>query len=70
MAVPVRPPLLPGPPDSRTAAWRRWLLGTWPGRALLIGLAIKLTTRLVATVAGELPGPLDGLDAAVAWLVD
>lgn len=62
MAVPVRPPLLPGPPDSRTAAWRRWLLGTWPGRALLIGLAIKLTTRLVATVAGELPGPLDGLD--------
>ena len=62
MAVPVRPLLLPGPPDSRPAAWRRWLLGTFPGRALLIGVAIKATTRLVAAVAGGLPGPLEGLD--------
>ena len=62
MAVPVRPPLLIGPVPSRALVWRRWLLGTFPGRALLIGLVIKALTWTIEAVGGVLPPVLEAID--------
>ena len=45
MSDPVRPAaLLPGEVPSRWATWRKWLLGTLPGRAIVLGVAIKSVT--------------------------
>ena len=45
MNEPVRPAaLLPGDMPSRWRVWRGWLLRTFPGRALLLGLVIKAIT--------------------------
>lgn len=45
MSDPVRPvALLPGEVPSRWQVWRGWLLRTFPGRALLLGAAIKAIT--------------------------
>ncbi len=63
MAEPVRPPvLLVGAAPSRWLAWRRWLLGSLPGRALLIGAAIKAVTWTVEALGGSLPRWLEALD--------
>ena len=62
MAVPVRPPLLIGPAPSRALVWRRWLLSTFPGRALLIGLVIKTVTWTLAAVGVVLPAALEAID--------
>jgi HAMP domain-containing protein len=62
MAAPVRPPLLPGPAPSRADVWRQWLLGTFPGRSLLIGLVIKSLTWTISAVAGGLPPVIDAID--------
>ena len=58
----VRPPaLLPGDMPSRWQAWRRWLLKTFPGRALVLGIAIKTITWPLGFVL-TLPGWLDAID--------
>lgn len=45
MSDPVRPvALLPGETPSRWHAWRTWLFRTFPGRALVLGLVIKIIT--------------------------
>ena len=62
MAVPVRPPLLIGPAPSRALVWRRWLLGTFPGRALLIGLVIKALTWTLEAAGVVLPPVLEAID--------
>ena len=62
MAVPVRPPLLIGPAPSRALVWRRWLLGTFPGRALLIGLVIKAFTWTLEAAGVVLPPVLEAID--------
>jgi hypothetical protein len=62
MAVPVRPPLLIGPAPSRALVWRRWLLSTFPGRALLIGLVIKALTWTLQAVGVVLPPALEAID--------
>jgi hypothetical protein len=62
MAAPARTPLLAGPAPSRTEVWRRWLLGTFPGRSLLIGLVVKTITWTIEAVGGTLPPLLGALD--------
>jgi sigma-B regulation protein RsbU (phosphoserine phosphatase) len=62
MSESVRPPaLLPGEMPSRWQVWRRWLLKTFPGRALVLGLAIKAITWPLG-LAVTLPGWLDAID--------
>jgi sigma-B regulation protein RsbU (phosphoserine phosphatase) len=62
MAVPVRPPLLIGPAPSRALVWQRWLLGTFPGRALLIGLVIKAFSWTLEAAGIVLPPVLEAID--------
>jgi len=62
MNNPVRPAaLLPGDPPSRWRLWRAWLLRTFPGRALVLGLAIKLVTWPLGLLV-VLPSALDAID--------
>ncbi|HEX6216238.1 MAG TPA: SpoIIE family protein phosphatase [Vicinamibacterales bacterium] len=62
MSESVRPPaLLPGDMPSRWQTWRRWLLKTLPGRALVLGIAIKAITWPLG-LAITLPGWLDAID--------
>ena len=62
MSESVRPPaLLPGETPSRWNVWRTWLLKTFPGRALVLGVVIKaITWPLGFTVM--LPAWLDAID--------
>ena len=58
----VRPPaLLPGELPSRWQIWRRWLLKTFPGRALVLGIAIKAITWPLGLLV-TLPGWLEAID--------
>ena len=62
MSESVRPPvLLPGDTLSRSQVWRRWLLKTFPGRALVLGIAIKVITWPLG-FAVTLPAWLDAID--------
>ncbi|MDP2054794.1 MAG: HAMP domain-containing protein [Acidobacteriota bacterium] len=62
MNNPVRPAaLLPGDTPSRWHVWRGWLLRTLPGRALLLGLAIKLVTWPLG-FAVPLPAAAEAVD--------
>jgi len=62
MSESVRPPaLLPGDTPSRWQARRTWLLKTFPGRALVLGAAIKAVTWPLGA-ATTLPGWLDAID--------
>ncbi|MDP2320673.1 MAG: SpoIIE family protein phosphatase [Acidobacteriota bacterium] len=64
MNNPVRPAaLLPGDTPSRWHVWRAWLLRTFPGRALLFGLAIKLVTWPLG-FAMPLPAAVEAVDIA------
>lgn len=54
-------PLLPGNILSRARVWRAWLLGTFPGRALVLGLGIKALTWPVAALTA-LPSFLESID--------
>jgi sigma-B regulation protein RsbU (phosphoserine phosphatase) len=62
MAAPARTPLLSGPAPSPARVWRQWLLGTFPGRSLLIGLVIKSFTGIIGAIAGALPPVVDAID--------
>jgi sigma-B regulation protein RsbU (phosphoserine phosphatase) len=53
--------LLPGDVPSRWQAWRTWLLRTLPGRALVLGLAIKAITWPLGLIIA-LPGALEAVD--------
>lgn len=58
----VRPPvLLPGIVPSRRQVWQRWLLKTFPGRAIVLGAAIKAITWPLGFLI-TLPGWLDAID--------
>ena len=62
MSETVRPPaLLPGEVPPRWHVWRRWLLRTFPGRALVLGAAIKAITWPLGA-AMVLPAALDAID--------
>ena len=62
MSESVRPPaLLPGDTLSRSQVWRRWLLKTFPGRALVLGAVIKAITWPLGTII-TLPGWLEAAD--------
>jgi len=62
MSESVRPPvLLPGDTLSRWQVWRRWLLKTFPGRALVLGIAIKIITWPLGLIV-TLPAWLDAID--------
>jgi sigma-B regulation protein RsbU (phosphoserine phosphatase) len=66
------PALPPGEPLSRRArrawwpsashVWRAWLLGTFPGRALVLGGAIKVVTWPLQTAGVTLPSFLEAID--------
>jgi serine phosphatase RsbU (regulator of sigma subunit) len=53
--------LLPGDMPSRWHVWRAWLLRTFPGRALVLGLAIKAVTWPLG-FAITLPAAIDAID--------
>jgi len=55
--------LLPGETPSRAQAWRRWLLRSIPGRVLIAGLAIKITTWLIGAIVPSAWAVLDIIDA-------
>src|SRR6187402_2132739 len=58
----VRPvALLPGDTPSRWRVWRSWLLRTFPGRALVLGAAIKAITWPV-NLFSTLPPALDAIN--------
>ena len=62
MNVPVRPAaLLPGDTSSWWRLWRRWLFRTFPGRTLVLGLAIKVITWPLG-FATALPPAVDAID--------
>jgi sigma-B regulation protein RsbU (phosphoserine phosphatase) len=62
MSDPVRPvALLPGQVPSRWRVWRTWLLRTFPGRALVLGAAIKAITWPLGLLA-VLPSALEAVD--------
>ncbi len=63
MADPVRPLAhLVGATPSRWFTWRRWLVGTFPGRALIIGVVIKIVTWTIEAAGGTLPAFFEALD--------
>ena len=55
-------PLLPASPGSRIDVIRQWLIGTFVGRAFLVGAAIKLVAFLLSLILGRSRG-LDAFDA-------
>lgn len=62
MSDPVRPlALLPGDTPSRWRVWRAWMLRTFPGRALILGLAIKIITWPLG-FAMTLPRAVEAVD--------
>lgn len=62
MSDPARPvALLPGDAPSRWHVWRSWLLRTFPGRALVLGAAIKVITWPLG-FAMTLPSALEAVD--------
>jgi sigma-B regulation protein RsbU (phosphoserine phosphatase) len=62
MSDPVRPvALLPGDTPSRWQVTRTWLLRTFPGRALVLGLAIKAITWPLGFLS-PLPPALDAIN--------
>ena len=62
MSDPGRPAALrAGVMPSRWHVWRTWLLRTFPGRALVLGLAIKAITWPLGFVI-TLPAVLDAID--------
>ncbi len=62
MSDPVRPvPLLPGEVPSRWRVWRAWVLRTFPGRALILGVLIKAVTWPLGFMAA-LPSALEAVD--------
>ncbi len=62
MNYPARPAAaLPGHPPSRWRRWRSWLLGTFPGRILTLGLLVKAVTWPPGT-AMILPPAIEALD--------
>src|SRR5690242_108403 len=44
-------PLLPGASTSPAEMWRRWLLRSFAGRALLVGVGIKAFCNVIGLVA-------------------
>ncbi len=62
MNNPVRPAaLLPGDTPSRWRVWRVWLFRTFPGRGLVLGLAIKLVIWPLGLVV-TLPSAVEAVD--------
>jgi sigma-B regulation protein RsbU (phosphoserine phosphatase) len=56
-------PLLPGDTPSRADVVRRWLLRSFPGRVLLVAVAIKLQAALIGLVFPSTWTWLDAIDA-------
>ena len=56
-------PLLSGDTSSRVDAWRRWLLHSFPGRVLLVAIAIKLQAAIIGFIAPSTWTMLDIVDA-------
>src|SRR5919108_455881 len=54
--------LLPPAPGSRVDVIRKWLVGTFAGRALLVGASVKVVAFLLSLVAGRSRG-LEAFDA-------
>jgi phosphoserine phosphatase RsbU/P len=61
--MPSTRPLLPGAAPTRAQSWRRWLLGSFPGRALLLGVVIKAVANLIGFVVPSAWTVLDVVDA-------
>ncbi len=55
--------LLPGDTPTRAQSWRRWLLKSIPGRAALIGIAIKVVAAMIGLIAPATWTTLEAVDA-------
>src|SRR6185503_5036440 len=55
-------PLLPASPGSRIDVIRQWLVGTFVGRAFLVGASVKLVAFLLSLILGRSRG-LNAFDA-------
>ncbi len=63
--LPAARSILPGATLTPVGAARRWLLTSWPGRALLLGAGLKIVETAGTAVTGEpRPALLDACDAA------
>ena len=62
-------PLLPGVSQSRADRWRQWLLRSFAGRLLLLGVAIKLTCNTIGFIAPSAWTVLDLVDAVGSLLL-
>jgi phosphoserine phosphatase RsbU/P len=62
-------PLLPGVTPSRAQLWQQWLLTSFPGRALLLGIAIKALTTIAGVVVPSTWAVLDTVDAVGSLLL-
>src|SRR5512144_2232088 len=63
MIDPARPvALLPGDTPSPWRVWRTWLLRTFPGRALVLGLVIKAVTWPLGVSGVALPQAATAID--------
>jgi sigma-B regulation protein RsbU (phosphoserine phosphatase) len=56
------PALLVGVSPSRWVLWRQWVLGTFPGRALLIGAIVKAVTWTLEAAGLPLPFVVEAVD--------
>ena len=56
-------PLLAGGTASRAHVWRHWLLRSFPGRVLLVGLVIKLHAAVIGFLFPSTWTVLDAVDA-------
>lgn len=61
--MPSNRPLLLGGTLSRAELWRRWLLRSFPGRMLLVSVAIKAIANLIGLIAPSTWTVLDAVDA-------
>ncbi|MCC6990774.1 MAG: HAMP domain-containing protein, partial [Acidobacteria bacterium] len=66
---PVRP-MLPGETLTPVGAAWRWLRTAWPGRLLLVGLALKILETLATAITGEpRPALVDAVDVTGTLLL-
>ena len=54
--------LLPGDTPTRAQLWRRWFLQSFPGRAALLGVAIKTFATVIGWIAPSWTA-LEAIDA-------
>ncbi len=58
-----------GPPRADTPAWRATLVGTLPGRAIVVGLAVRLAVYALRSIFGGVPAFVSVVDTVAGIAV-